>query len=209
MSYGSIALKIVFRILFFLLIGVCVNVAFGLLFLFSDTSASYALKTGLVVLFLAILPLYYLWKARGQAITTGIRQIYIGGEGLVRKVVDGLVTSVIGSDDEENKVTSKLVSGAFALVRKTENLPLPIRWVLNYFMDKVPFQESFSQVAEEIEVNSENAELISDRVFEKVDDYIKDEVLNTGVIRFWITLALNLIVIGLVYYFFVYSNTVI
>ncbi|MEM7102153.1 MAG: hypothetical protein AAF502_03405 [Bacteroidota bacterium] len=204
-----IILGIIFRILFFLAVGIILNVLFGLFLLFSETSATYTLKIVLLVMFLGVLPLYYIWKARGQAVTIGIRQVYIGGEGLIKRLVKSATTSVINridddEDEEATSITDKLVNGAAGLAKRTEKLPLILRWVVGLFFDRIPLTETLSEVTTDLELKTENIDEISNKVFDKVDDYVKDELLNAGLGRFWTFLGLNLLGMAAVYYYLIY-----
>ena len=86
------------------------------------------------------------------------------------------------------------------------NLPFPLNWGLNYLMNRVPLKETLEEVAKETPLKYENADLVGEKVFEKVDEYIEQDVIQGGMGRFWIIFGFNLLLIGAVYYYYIYQT---
>ncbi|MEM6725043.1 MAG: hypothetical protein AAF598_13480 [Bacteroidota bacterium] len=198
------AFRVVGKLLLFLGFGVLANAAFGVYFMIMGASATYAARFVFLLFFFGILPLYFLWRVRIFAIRATILEIYRKGEGLLEKLVKRVCASVLLKAEKQEKLKAKDLAEAGKEAKEALNLPFPLNWGLNYLLRRVPLKESLEEVAQEVPLNYENAELIGEKVFEKVDEYIEEDVIQGGMTRFWILFGINLLLMGAVYYYYIY-----
>ncbi len=197
---------IIFKILFYLFIGVIINWIFGFVVLWDVGDEQSGVKILLMLVFFLLFPAIYAWKARGYAITEGLSKIYNQSSGLLEGIVDSITRKVIEGQEKlstKSGITSSVFSGAVGMVQKSERLPRPIRWVVDLFLNRIPLKESLDKIGEEMELTSANMDKIQPRVFQAVDDFIKEDLLDTGKMWFWTLLAINIIAITLTWYFII------
>ncbi len=204
-TYAKVAAQMIGKIAFYLFVGVVINWGFGLFFLFSSVSISYGLKMALLFGFFILIPFLYAWLARSYAIRLGLNEVYQSSEGLFKKAVNSITSSVVDKVEKsnDNQVHNATVNGAVGLAKQMEKLPRPLRWVLNYFLNQIPIFDALKEAGDKMEFRSENKEAIGEEVFSKIDTYIEDELLNTGSSWFWTLVFLNLGGLYACYYFFI------
>lgn len=197
------ASRVIGKILLFLGFGVLMNAAFGVYFLIMGSSATYAARLVFLILFFGILPLYFLVRVRLFAIRATLLEIYNRGEGILKKLVHKICSSILVKAEKKESLKKNDLAEAGKEAKKSLNLPFPLNWGFNYLMSRVPLKESFDEVAEEIPMKLENVDLISEKVFGKVDEYIEDDVIQGGMGRFRILFIGNLLLIAAVYYYYI------
>ncbi len=193
------------KIFLFLGVGLILNWIFGIVVLFDLSDGDYTLKIILALCFFALFPFIYVWQSRGYAISVGLNQLYESSsflfEGIVHKVTTGIVTGMEEGDSTKAGISNTLFKGAVNLAKNSEKLPRTIRWVMDFFLNQIPLRESLNEIGEEMELKSENLDAINESVFEKVNDYVKEELLGIGITWFWILLGINILAMVATYYF--------
>ncbi len=205
-SIAKVAGKIIFQIGMFFLIGVIVNWIYGFRILFDLGDGAAGIKLLLVAVFFVGFPFIYVWQAKGYAISVGLNQLYSNSQGFFKGIVNKVTSGVVNGMDKtggSSGITSTLFNGAIGVAKTSEKLPAPIKWVLNFFLNQIPLRESLGEVGKEVDLTPANINAINDKVFDKVDDYMKNELLNTGLSWFWILLIINILAIAASHYFFI------
>ncbi|MEO1434210.1 MAG: hypothetical protein AAFV80_01650 [Bacteroidota bacterium] len=205
-SIAGAAFRVVGKLLLFLGFGVLANAAFGVYFLIMGSSATYAARLLFLIFFFGIMPLYFLWRVRIFAIRATILEIYRKGEGVLEQLVKRVCAAVLLKAEKNEKLKNKDLAEAGKEAKEALNLPFPLNWGMNYLLRRVPLKESFDEVAEEVPLKHENADLIGAKVFEKVDEYIEQDVIQGGLGRFWILFGINLLLMGAAYYYYIYQT---
>ena len=211
MSIKSLSVKaakigsaIIFKILFYLAVGLLINWIFGCIVLWSVEDRT--MKLVLMAVFFLGFPAVYAWKARGYAISEGLEEVYERSRDLLEGVVDRITGSVVEKHEQLGAnagIASSVFSGAVSLAKNAERLPRPIRWIIDFFLHRLPLHESLEKISQEVEFKTENMDLIKDRVFASVDEFITDDLLNTGKLWFWILLIINFLAIALTWFFLI------
>ncbi len=201
---AKIGTAIIFKILFYLAVGLLINWIFGFVVLWSVEDRS--LKLILMAVFFLGFPLVYAWKARGYAISEGLEEVYERSGDLLKGVVDRITGSVVEKHEKmgaNTGIATSVFSGAVSLAKNAERLPRPIRWIIDFFLHRLPLHESLEKISQEVEFKTENMDLIKSRVFASVDEFITEDLLNTGKLWFWILLAINFLTIALTWFFLI------
>ncbi len=199
----KIAAKMTGTITLFFVFGGILNWIYSLRILFDLGDGSFLLKLLLALVFLAGFPFVYFWMGKSHAINIGMNQIYKSNEGFFEGVITKITKGVINKTDGGSGITGSMLGSVVGIVKTTEKLPKPIKWVLDFFLNQVPLMEAITKAKSEVEFSSTNAEIASSKVFEHVNEYVKDELLDTGMQWFWMLLGVNIAAIFLSYYFLI------
>lgn len=202
-SVLKVAAKMTGTITLFFVLGGILNWAYSLRILFDLGDGSFLLKLLLALVFLAGFPFVYFWMGKSHAINIGLNQIYRSNEGFFEGIVTKITSGVISKTGGGSGITGGILNSAVGVAKTTEKLPTPIKWVLNFFLNQVPLMEAITKAKTEVAFTSENAEVAGSKVFEHVNEYVKDELLDTGMQWFWMLLAVNIAAIVLSYYFLI------
>jgi len=199
----GVAAKMTGTIAMFFFFGGILNWVYSLRVLFDLGDGSFLLKLLLALIFLAGFPFIYFWMGKTHAINIGLNQIYSTNEGFFERIITKITTIVINKTDGVSGITGSVLSGAVGFAKTSEKLPGPIKWVLNFFLSQVPLMDAINKAKSEVAFTSANADLAGSKVFEHISEYVKDELLDTGMQWFWMLLAINIAAIFLSYYFLI------
>jgi len=210
--YAKIGFSYTRRIIAPFFFGITLNWLFGFIvmigWLRSISIANSLPAMLLIALFFVGFPFLYFWLARGHAVKKGLEIIYTESNELVSKAVGMVVSSVVKSSKSlENAGIFKSGSGKKQGVKKAvefiqqlenieEKLPGPIRRILKFVLERIPFKEFLIEVSAEMELSSGNLSEIQPMVQEKVDKYVVEELIGANLNWFWGLVGIN----GLVMY---------
>lgn len=202
-SILKVAAKMTGTVALFFVVGGILNWAYSLRILFDLGDGSFLLKVLLALIFLAGFPFAYFWMGKSHAINIGLNQIYSSNQGFFEGIVTKITSGVINKTSGGSGITGGIINSAVGVAKTTQKLPTPIKWVLNFFLTQIPLMEAITKAKTEVEFTSDNANVAGSKVFEHVNEYVKDELLDTGLMWFWILLAINIAAIVLSYYFLI------
>ncbi len=93
-----------------------------------------------------------------------------------------------------NKANSQLV--------KLSNLPFGIRWVVNYFLAKVPFSESLMQYIQQVEIKNDNLEIAGSELSNFINEKINIDLFDEKKTYYYLLLLVNVVAMGVCIFYF-------
>ena len=156
----------------------------------------------IIVFFIVAFPLLYYYVAKPYAVIKAIAYIYQQNkvylfEYLVHKRLEYL--------DQLSKkkpgATARIEAFSAKTVKHMQNIPRPIRVFFSFLLNQIPFVPVLTEIKKEVDFKRENIHIISQKLSEKLDHHIQDEILNAGDWLVWGLFAGNIITMLLVYYF--------
>ncbi len=211
--YAKVAFRYTRRIVAPFFFGITLNWLFALIFMVgwlrSISVANSVPALLMAALFFAGFPFVYFWLARGYAVKKGLEFIYQGSNEIVSKAVGMVVSTAINSTEKiDNLGIFKSGNGSKQGVQKPKNfiqrleeieskLPRPIRHILHFLLERIPFKAFLTEVGQEMELSSSNLEEIKPKVQEKVDTYVVEELIGANLNWFWALVIINVLVMYL------------
>ena len=206
LSYAKIAWGYTRRVIAPFFFGITLNWLFAFIFLIGWISTMTATNSLPAILLMAAFfvgfPFLYFWLARGYALRKGLELVYKGSEDVISKVLNVVVSASVNSSTAlENSglfIKSKGkknggIKGAINFIKQIEDkLPRPMRRILKFLLEQLPFQSILLEIGETMELNSSNLSQIQPKVKEKVDSYVIDELLGADLSWFWLLVIGNI-----------------
>lgn len=149
-----------------------------------------------VIIYIFVFPYLYFKNAKSYAITKGLYYLFHENKSYVPHIF-GYITFKIAEKFEQagfkNFNDSSVVHFISGFFEKMEDAPKPIRFLFSHLMKKIPFQETFVAVTQDIELKKDNAETIGNKLAERLTSYVEKELLNPSLTPFWILFIGNII----------------
>lgn len=177
---GKTSFKVISSFLLIFLPFVVINllfIAFTGKSIFENLNTFWAVSV--LIIFIAGFPFLYFWLAKKTAVKKGLNYLINTNkvvliEYILRKVFTQINDKVI---DKSN--VKKYFSGTDSVLKRMKTAPRPVRWVLNSFINKIPFSESIAEFVEEnpIDIDSldDKGKALAEKINEKVDLSLFDE----------------------------------
>ncbi len=188
---GFITLRSIMVVLGF---GVLLNWIFAIVAAITASHLS-ALAIGLLVLvFVLGLPMVYFLIGKTYGIRRGLSYV-------IKEQKIAFFQYIIGKMLETSQATNLNYEGLKNQLVNTASwlntLPQPFRWVAQYLIGKVPFNETLLEVVKSQDINMGNINTISESVAKKLDEKTTIDILEPDVKPFWVVVGLNIILMVL------------
>lgn len=155
----------------------------------------------IVVIHTIVFPYLYFTNAKSYAITKGLHYLFHENKSYIPQVF-GYITYKLAERFEkvgfQNLNDSSVVNFIKESFKKMEDAPKSVRFLFNFLMKKIPFQETFVAIIQDIELKKENSEAIGNKLAERLTSHLEEESLNPSLTSFWLLLVGNIILMVLV-----------
>ncbi len=191
------ALSFAFQVIMPFLLGIGLNWIFALVFGLRWLSVADVWNSVPALILLAVFglafPFAYFWLARGHALQKGLAKIYDSSHGIIERVT-GLVVQAAVMGNQVGVFNGSKVKDRKGIIQQLdEKLPRSVRSMLSFFLTYVPIVGAIQEVGSEMELTSANLSAIQPKVQVKVDEYVKEELLDTSLTWFWTLLLVNIL----------------
>ncbi len=187
------------------ILSILANGIFAMVFLGGWLSGA-TVKTGMFAIplffvFLAGFPLIYLWLARKQALLKGAKFIYTNSSSAVSSAVGLLVSAVVMGQ----KVGGKKFMGQdlnSTINNLDEKIPSTLKAPFKFLLSRIPIYDFIQEVGLNTSLTQENLPDVKDQVQQRVDDYVKGELIGASSAWLWTLIAVNVAAMVLAWIFF-------
>ena len=153
--------------------------------------------------YLIVFPFLFFNIARNSAMKNGLNY-------LLNKNKVVLIEYMLNKIFEQFKITvldktniSDIIDKSNSYMKKIKTIPRPIKWLINYFINKIPFRESIIEFVETSSITTENMESASEIVANNINEKFDLTVFNEKKKIYFSLLTINIIIMILTVVFLV------
>lgn len=195
-SYAGMAFSFAISVILPFFLGIGLNWIFALVFGFAWLSVADVWNSVPALILMAVFglafPFAYFWLARGHALRKGLVKLYDSSHDVIEKVTGTVVSAAIMGNQAGLVKGGKIKDKKGIINQLDEKLPRSVRSMLRFFLAYVPILGAIQEIGNEMELSNANLEVIKPKVQVKVDEYVKEELLDTSLSWFWMLLLVNI-----------------
>lgn len=150
------------------------------------------------LLFAIGFPFAYFFLAQKFGVQSAIHYAYVENKPYFYQYFTDKMMSHVAKKQANSSAGLMEITGKF--LTKLNDVPFIFRIIINFLKDKIPFLEVIEKISNQIDISpNANVQEVAQKLATEADVYVQDELLRPSLWLFWIVLAVNLGVFGLVH----------
>lgn len=143
-------------------------------------------------------PILYIALGSKYAFKRILQHAYVKNKDVFYEYFTDRLTSFITKQKEKNQTTSSILDLVTLFLKKLNNMPIVLKWVVRFLKDKIPFGPIIEKVALESDLSAKSDASVSNtakKIAASADTYVKDDLLAPDLTLPMILLGINVAVL--------------